>query len=197
MADRPFPEPEREPAPGDQWARAAHPVPRRGNGSPLGRGSGAAVRDRGREGGGRGPERVENRLVADGAAPTSSEAGRRRKEHLCHERRLEHVRVAGPEPRLDERGPVERPGRPANRRNEPVADGAEQVPRRRLGRKLGEELVDRPESRREVVAVVPVAEDGVEPRQRRGMPLDRSEGAPEPGPEVSCIDPFDRRRRRG
>ena len=111
------------------------------------------------------------------------------------ERRIERRRVAGPEPGLDERGPEERPGRAADGRHEPVPDRPEEVAGRRLGRELSEELLDGPESGREVVAVVAVAEDGVEPGQRGGMAVDGPPGAMQGGPKIGGVDAFGRRDR--
>ena len=63
---------------------------------------------------------------------------------------------------LEERRAVQRPGRPADGCHEPMADGPQQLAGGRLGGQLREQRVDGPEADDEVVAVVAVAEDGVE-----------------------------------
>ena len=135
-----------------------------------------------------GRERVEDRLVADGTAAPPGKTRGRGEEHLAHERRIERHGVAGAKPGLDQGGPVERPRRAADRRHESMPDRAEEVARAGIGRKLREELLDRPESCREVVAVVAVAEDGIQPGQRRCVAVDGLPGTMERRPEVGCID---------
>jgi hypothetical protein len=196
MADRPLAEPKREAAAGDERSRRAHPFSSRGKGRPLGQRPGAPSGDRRSERLRRRAERVEDRLVADGAAPPPSKSRGRDNEHLRDEGWLEHLRVAGSESGFDERGAEERPGGTADRRNEPMADRAEQVAGQRLNRKLSQELLDRPETGREIVAVVAVAEDGVESGQCGRVAIDRPSGSVEGGPKVRGSDPLDRRGRR-
>jgi hypothetical protein len=69
-----------------------------------------------------------------------------------------------------------------------VADRGQDRARTRVERKLFEQLLDRPEARREVVAVVAVTEDRVETGQRRSMPIDRTPGPAQAGSDVIGAD---------
>jgi hypothetical protein len=53
-----------------------------------------------------------------------------------------------------------------------VPNCPKQFPRRRIVRQLPQELLDRPKAGREVVAVIAIAEDGVELGQIRGVTVD-------------------------
>jgi hypothetical protein len=72
-----------------------------------------------------------------------------------------------------------------------VADGAEQLTRRALGRQLGERPVNRPEPDDEVVPVVAVAQGRVEPGEVVGMPLGRDATPLERGSDGAGIDRSD------
>jgi len=69
-----------------------------------------------------------------------------------------------------------------------MPDGAQELSGRGRRWQLVEELVDRPEPDREVVAVVAVAEHRVEPGQRRGVAVDRPPRTPEAGAQAFGID---------
>lgn len=198
MSDRPLAEAERETPSGNERAGRAHARSPSRKGGRLrlpGRSAGCDRRPervRGRA------ERVENRLVAHRAAAPPGEARGCREEHLADERRIERSGVAGPETGFDERGPVQRPRRAADRRHEAVSDGPNEIAGTGVGRQLREEFFDGAESGREVVAVVTVAEDGIETRQGGGMAVHCLAGATKPGPQVGGIDrrvARDRRRR--
>ncbi len=59
---------------------------------------------------------------------------------------------------------------------------------RPVRRELGQENLDGPEAGREVVAVVTVAQDRVEVRQRSGMAIDRPPGAQQARPQPRRVD---------
>ena len=167
MADRPLAEPQREPAAGDQGARRAHPAPRGRDRRPLRVGASPPPRERGREGVGRRPERVEDRLVADGAAAAAGEAVGRGLEHRRDQRRRRWppTRPLGTRPRCRrcrraDRTRRRRPPRGGDRR--PVA--ARRAACRRAARPSSSSTARKPID--EVVAVVAVAENRVEPGQR-------------------------------
>jgi hypothetical protein len=69
-----------------------------------------------------------------------------------------------------------------------MADRAQQLPGERLLGQLGEQLFDRPEANREVVAMVPVAEDGVESGQRGGVAIDDLSRPRQAAPERRAVD---------
>jgi hypothetical protein len=192
MADGPLAEPKREAASGDEWSRRAHPRASRGKGRSLGLRPGAPSGDRRSERLRCRAERVEDRLVAEGTAPAARKSRGRDYEHLRDERWLDQLRVAGSEPGLDERGSEQRPGCTAYRRDEAMADRAEEVAGQRLGRKLSEELLDRPETGREIVAVVAVAKDGVESGQAGRVAIDSPSSPVEGGPKIRGSDPLER-----
>ena len=75
-----------------------------------------------------------------------------------------------------------------------MADGLQDLAGRRARRQFGQQLVDRPEPDDEVVAVVAVAQDGVEPRQVAGVAGDDPAAPFEPG---SQRDGVERRARPG
>ena len=102
--------------------------------------------------------------------------------------RVEGAPLAGAEPGLDARRPVERPRRAADRRDEPVADRAQHLAGRGLGGQLGQHLVDRSEADDEVVAVVPVAEDRIESCQLTLVARDDPPAAGEAGANGGGID---------
>ena len=77
---------------------------------------------------------------------------------------IEDGRVAGAESGFDAGRPVEGPRCPADRGDEPVADGAEDLAGRCLGRQVVEHLIHGAQPDHEVVAVVAITEDRVEPR---------------------------------
>jgi hypothetical protein len=78
-----------------------------------------------------------------------------------------------------------------------MADRPEEVPGQRLGRKLSHELLDRPETGREIVAMVAVPEDGVELGQRGRVAIDRAPGPVEGSSKIRGSDPLDRSDWRG
>ena len=197
MADRSLAESECQAAPCDERARRPHPGSSRGECRPLGSRPGTPGGDRRLERLCRRAERVENGLVTHRAAPTPGESRGRRYEHLRNERWFERLSLPGPEAGLDECCAKQRAGCPTDRRHEPVPDRAEEVSRRRLGGELSQELLHRPKSGREVVAVVTVTEDGVEPGERRCMAVDRPPGAMNGGPKIGGVDPFDQCDRSG
>jgi hypothetical protein len=69
-----------------------------------------------------------------------------------------------------------------------VPDGSQQFPGKRLVGHLGEQLFDGPEAGREVVAVIAVAEERVEPRQRRRVAVDGPTSTEEAGPDPGGVD---------
>ena len=95
-------------------------------------------------------------------------------------------RVAGPRAGLQEGRAVQRPGRAADRRDQAMPDGAQQLAGGCLGRQVREHRVDRPEADHEVVAVVAVAEDRIEAGQVGGMPLDDDPAAPQRGADAAA-----------
>ena len=77
--------------------------------------------------------------------------------------------------------PYRGPEAPPTARDEAVAHGPQQDAGRRVGGQLGQELVDGAEADDEVVAVIPVAEHGVQPGQVRAVALDDPTAAGERG----------------
>jgi hypothetical protein len=69
-----------------------------------------------------------------------------------------------------------------------MPDGPKQLTWCGVGRQLGEQEFDRSEARREVVAVVAIAEDGIEPRQVRGATVDGTPDARKASPDPGGID---------
>ena len=123
---------------------------------------------------GGGGQRVEDRLVARLAPAAAGQAVRRRTEHGRDRRAVQGRPSAGDEPGLDAGRAVERPGRATDRGDETMPDRPEEVARRRVSGQFGQQLVDRPEADDEVVAVVAVAENGVELGRARGRAGRRS-----------------------
>ena len=166
-----------EPAPGHHGPGAPHAGPR-GHRRPAER-DGQAVAGGGRGGQcvGRRRQRVEDRLVADPAAPTASKAvGRGRGQR----RKLRNPKVlhgAGGESGLDEGRPVQRARRSAHAGDESRSDaGQDGADRGRLIRI--EHLVDRGEADQKVVAVVSISQGGVETREQLGVAPHGSAAAP-------------------
>ena len=70
-----------------------------------------------------------------------------------------------------------------------MAHGPQQLPGECLVRQLRQQRIDRPEADHEVVAVVAVAEDRVEPGEVGGVPLDDDPAAPQRRAQrVAAID---------
>ena len=112
-------------------------------------------------------ERIEDRLVADRRSDRDGRARLPRPRASGRDQSAVEGRgVAGSEPGLDEGGAVERAGRATDRGHEAMADGPQQLPGERVGGQLAEHVVDGSEPDDEVVAVVAVAENRVEPGQR-------------------------------
>ena len=137
---------------------------------------------------GRRPERVEDRLVADRATSSPREPVGGCDEHRRDGLSVELGCLAGAESSLDERRAVERPGRATDRRHQPVPDGSQQLAGRSLGWQLSQKPLDRPEAGREVVAVIAVAEDCIEPSQIGGVPIDGAPNANQARPDHRGID---------
>jgi hypothetical protein len=69
-----------------------------------------------------------------------------------------------------------------------VPNGPKQFPGRRFVGQLRQELLDRPKPGRKVVAVIAVAEDGVEPRQVGGVAVDRAADADQGRPDPRGVE---------
>ena len=115
-------------------------------------------------------ERVEDRLVADRAAPRRARPSAAARASAPASSSA--VAASPPRTRLEEGRAVQRAR--MRRRPRPRAGARRRAAahRGRLGGQLGEHRLDRAEADHEVVAVVAVAEHGVEPGQVRGVPLD-------------------------
>ena len=134
-------------------------------------------------------ERVEDRLVARLAPATTGEPVGRGAEHRGDGRPVQRRRPRpATKPGLDAGRAVQRPRRAADRRDQAMPDRLEELAGRCLGGQIGQQLVDRPEADDEVVAVVAVAENRVEPGQARAWRRDDPSAASEPGPQRDGVE---------
>ena len=97
--------------------------------------------------------------------------------------------------RLEKGGAVERPRRAPDRGHQPMSHRPQQLPWACLGGEFAEQRIHRPKADHEVVAVVAVAQHGVESRQVRRVPLDHDTAPSQRGSDGYGID--SPRRRRG
>ncbi len=188
MAHGAFAEPQGEPAPGHERAGRSHPSgcrPHRG-GHRISRRP--TLRDRLGECVGRGSEGVKDRLVTRGAPSSPSEAVGCGGQHRAEPCRVEGWRVPGRGPCFEEGGAIEGPGRSPDGGDQSVSDGPQHFAGRRAPGKIREHRVDGTEADHQVVAVVTVAEDRIEPGQVAGMPLDHRTTAIEGSADRDRID---------
>ncbi len=188
MADRALTEPQRQAASRDERTRVLHPLRGGSNRSRHGVRPSPAIRRRLGEGIRGGPKRVEDGLVADRAASTAGEAVGRGGQHRAKHRGVQGRRIASRGASFQESGSIQRPGRPADGCHEPVAYGPEQLAGRRFWGQVIEHHLDGPEADDQVVSVVAVAEDRVEPGQVSGMSLDDDPAAAQCRPNIGGID---------
>src|SRR5207245_1527997 len=84
-------------------------------------------------------------------------------------RRRDALSISGEQTCLNECRSIERPRGPADRRHESMPCGAEKPSRRHPRLELPQQPIYGPEPDHEVLAVIPVAKDDIEPRQIRLM----------------------------
>ena len=185
MTDRPFPEPQGQTAPGDEVAGRAHAHPAGRDRRAVGHGDTLARLDRPPERVGGGRQRIEDRLVARLAPTATGEAAAAARNIAASAGPSSVCELPARKPASMQAVPYNGPGRATDGRHEPVADGLKDLARRRGVGQLGQELADRSEPDHEVVAVVAVAEDRVEPGQMARMPGDHPVAPFEAGPEIA------------
>jgi len=188
MTDRPVAQPHGKATACDQVPCRAHPVAAGANRGDISDGWGCAGIEGGLERRSRRGEGVKDRLVARLTSPAPREAARGGVEHRRDGGCVEHRSVAGAEPRFHAGGPVQGTRCSADGSDEAMADGPEDLAGRRLWRQLGEQLVDGPEPDPEVVAVVAIAEDRIEPGQLLLMSDDDPFAARQAGPQHGRVN---------